>query len=62
MIYNIQKCRSVTVSHKMKWIQHFHPALDTLPNSPTQNMVELQTKGWDEVCRPFVRTRVPRAC
>ncbi|KAL8284141.1 hypothetical protein RQP46_004890 [Phenoliferia psychrophenolica] len=45
----ILQCRSVVVSHKMKWIQHFHPALDADSNSPDQNFVELQSSGWAEL-------------
>ena len=46
---NCSQCRSVVVSHKMKWLQHFHTALDADPNSPDQNIVELQGPGWGEV-------------
>ncbi|SAM81765.1 uncharacterized protein UBRO_03095 [Ustilago bromivora] len=34
-------CRSVTISHPLKWTQHFHPALNSNPQSPGQNFVEL---------------------
>ncbi|KAM0755593.1 hypothetical protein T439DRAFT_320292 [Meredithblackwellia eburnea MCA 4105] len=42
-------CRSVTVSHKLKWIQHFHYALDSDDHSPNQNIVELKSDGWDDL-------------
>ncbi|KAK4705582.1 hypothetical protein P7C70_g620, partial [Phenoliferia sp. Uapishka_3] len=45
---SIEGNSAFAVSHKMKWVQHFHPALDADPNSPDQNIVELQTKGWSE--------------
>ncbi|GAA5856217.1 hypothetical protein JCM8547_000826 [Rhodosporidiobolus lusitaniae] len=39
-------CRSVVVTHRKKWVQHFHGALDSRPGSPTQNWVELSDGGW----------------
>ncbi|BGP12628.1 hypothetical protein JCM10213_008766 [Rhodosporidiobolus nylandii] len=39
-------CRSVIVSHKKRWMQHFHPALDGRDGSPTQNWVELKEESW----------------
>ncbi|KAM0793379.1 hypothetical protein ACM66B_000834 [Microbotryomycetes sp. NB124-2] len=44
-------CRSVTVSHKMQWTQHFHGALDSNSNSPNQNIVVLKDKGWSDLAQ-----------
>jgi len=37
-------CNSVTIAHKLEWTQHFHPALNSNPESPHQNYVELPGK------------------
>ena len=34
-------CRSVTVAHPLEWTQHFHPALNSNPQSRQQNYIEL---------------------
>jgi hypothetical protein len=34
-------CRSITVAHPLEWTQHFHPALNSNPESPNQNYIEL---------------------
>lgn len=34
-------CRSVTIAHPLEWTQHFHPALNPIPESPNQNYVSL---------------------
>ncbi|BGP36595.1 hypothetical protein JCM10449v2_000496 [Rhodotorula kratochvilovae] len=40
-------CRSVVVSHRKRWRQHWHGALDGRAGSPTQNWVELEHENWD---------------
>ncbi|KAK4057562.1 hypothetical protein OIO90_001207 [Microbotryomycetes sp. JL221] len=42
-------CRSVVVSHKMRWAQHFHGALDSDPTSPHQNIVILEGNDFDNL-------------
>ncbi|KAI5481532.1 hypothetical protein MNV49_004289 [Pseudohyphozyma bogoriensis] len=43
-------CRSVTISHKMKWVQHFHSAFNSDDESPDQNIIEMQTpNSWSEL-------------
>lgn len=37
----LQMCRSVIVSHPMRFIQHFHHLFNTDNRSPNQNMVEV---------------------
>jgi hypothetical protein len=37
----LQMCRSVIVSHPMRYIQHFHHLFNTNDRSPQQNMVEV---------------------
>ncbi|PWN48707.1 hypothetical protein IE53DRAFT_333240 [Violaceomyces palustris] len=34
-------CHSVTIAHPLEWTQHFHPALNSDPTSPEQNIVQL---------------------
>ncbi|EGG09242.1 uncharacterized protein MELLADRAFT_115837 [Melampsora larici-populina 98AG31] len=43
----LQMCRSVIVSHEMKFIQHFHHLLDSNPNSPTQNIALAKGPGFE---------------
>lgn len=50
----LYSCHSVTISHKMEWTQHFHPALVSDPLSPAQNYVEVTGplfEGLEEVVR-----------
>lgn len=42
-------CASVIVTHHLHWTQHFHPALDSDPTSPNQNIVVLPGEGWAEL-------------
>lgn len=37
----LQSCMSVVVAHRMDWIQHHHPLLDSTQGSRTQNYVEV---------------------
>ncbi|KAH8088263.1 glycosyl transferase family 90-domain-containing protein [Filobasidium floriforme] len=39
----LQMCRSVIVSHPLRYIQHFHHLFNTNDRSPQQNMVEVPT-------------------
>ncbi|KAG0146327.1 hypothetical protein CROQUDRAFT_657479 [Cronartium quercuum f. sp. fusiforme G11] len=43
----LQMCRSVVVSHEMKFIQHFHHLLDSDPDSPTQNIALASGPGFE---------------
>ncbi|KAK5192133.1 hypothetical protein LTR92_008080 [Exophiala xenobiotica] len=36
----LQSCRSVVVAHKMDWIQHYHPLMQS--SGPRQNFVEVE--------------------
>ena len=42
-------CRSVVVTHTQHWQQSFHPALDSDPSSPNQNIIILPPEGWQEL-------------
>lgn len=50
-------CRSVVVSHRKQWRQHWHGALDGKSGSPTQNWVELEDEGWDGLVDAVERLR-----
>lgn len=43
----LTQCRSVIVSHEMKFIQHFHHLFDSSPSSPKQNLVVLPGRNFD---------------
>ncbi|CAO1621809.1 unnamed protein product [Sympodiomycopsis kandeliae] len=34
-------CNSITIAHKLRWTQHFHPALISNPLSSSQNYIQL---------------------
>jgi hypothetical protein len=37
----LQQCRSVVVTHKLDYIQHYHHLFDTRADSTSRNMVEV---------------------
>jgi hypothetical protein len=37
----LQQCRSVIVTHPLRYIQHFHHLMDSDMASPNQNIVEV---------------------
>ncbi|GAA5919187.1 hypothetical protein JCM1841_002492 [Sporobolomyces salmonicolor] len=48
-------CRSVVVTHRKRWKQHFHGALDGREGSPTQNWVEMEHENWDGLSESLER-------
>ncbi|KAM0751095.1 hypothetical protein T439DRAFT_325250 [Meredithblackwellia eburnea MCA 4105] len=49
----LSNCKSVVITHQLHWDQHFHPAYDTDPNSPNQNLIMLpgtdNMDAWDKL-------------
>ncbi|KAM0751094.1 hypothetical protein T439DRAFT_325249 [Meredithblackwellia eburnea MCA 4105] len=49
----LANCKSVIITHRLTWDQHFHPALDYDPKSPNQNIIMLEgtndEDAWDEL-------------
>ncbi|PWZ00128.1 hypothetical protein BCV70DRAFT_200290 [Testicularia cyperi] len=45
----ILNCQSAVVMHALEWTQHFHPALIGDPDSPDQNIVQLQGDYFDQL-------------
>ena len=44
-------CDSVTIQRPVGWEQHFHPAIDSVDGSPTQNTVIVRNDSWTDLPR-----------
>lgn len=44
-------CDSVTIQRPVVWEQHFHPAIDSIDGSPTQNTVIVRNDSWADLPR-----------
>lgn len=42
-------CRSVIISHELRFIQHFHHLFDSKMNSTTQNIVVIPGREWKQL-------------
>jgi len=56
----LQQCRSVIVTHPLQYIQHYHHLLNSNPNSPNQNIVEVPLTLQDHLPGVMEELRDPR--